>query len=138
MHSRLIIALGSLVALLALAAPAASGTKPKGEQRATELAYATDTYRSFEMMLFSETGLPADNVSAEGARARYTSPTNIAAYMWSTVAARDLGLISHKEARERIAQTLETLAQMEKHESSGQYYNWYDPQTGQKLTVWPA
>jgi hypothetical protein len=89
-------------------------------------------------MLYSETGLPADNVSAEGVRARYTSPTNIAAYMWSTVAARDLGIIKEKEARERIARTLETLSRLELHDDSGQFYNWYDPQTGAKLTTWPT
>jgi hypothetical protein len=139
MHIRFVTVLGSLVALLALVAPAASGTKPpKSEDRATELAYATDTYRSFEMMLEPATGLPADNVTAEGVRARYTSPTNIAAYMWSTIAARDLGIIKANEARDRIARTLATLAQLERHEWSGQYYNWYDPQTGAKLTTWPA
>src|SRR5215204_5834986 len=140
MHARLFTAFAALVVAIALAAPAATGKSkpPKGEQKATEQQYATDTYRSFDMMLYPSTGLVADNVSAEGVRARYTSPTNIAAYMWSTVAAGDLGIISHKEARERIAKTLETLSQMERHEWSGQFYNWYDPQTGQKLTTWPV
>jgi hypothetical protein len=140
MHARLFTALAALAVAVTLVAPAATGKSkpPKGEQKATEQQYAVDTYRSFDMMLYPETGLPADNVSAEGIRSRFTSPTNIAAYMWSTVAARDLGIISNKEARERIARTLETLAQMEKHEPSGQYYNWYDPQTGQKLTTWPV
>ncbi len=26
---------------------------------------------------------------------------------------------------------------MERHEESGQYYNWYDHTNGEKLTVWP-
>ena len=26
---------------------------------------------------------------------------------------------------------------MERHEPSGQYFNWYDHRTGEKLTVWP-
>src|SRR5215216_574220 len=141
MHTRLVIALPVLVGALTLAGAAATATsadKPKGDQRATELAYARDTYRSFEMMLYPETGLPADNVSAAGVRSRFTSPTNIAAYMWSTVAARDLGIITHGDARERLAQTLETLAHLEHHQPSGQFYNWYDPQTGQKLTTWPV
>ena len=137
MHRRLLI-VAALVAATALIGSAALAKPPKGDQRATELGYATDTYHSFDLMLYEETGLPADNVSAEGDRARYTSPTNIAAYMWSTVAARDLGIIKNKEARERIAKTLETLSNLEHHEWSGQFYNWYDPQTGQKLTTWPA
>ena len=27
---------------------------------------------------------------------------------------------------------------MERHEASGQFYNWYDHRTGAKLTVWPS
>ena len=26
---------------------------------------------------------------------------------------------------------------MERHEPSGQFYNWYDHRTGEKLTIWP-
>ncbi|MCI0394175.1 MAG: DUF3131 domain-containing protein [Chloroflexi bacterium] len=98
--------------------------------------YAADTWESFEAMAFPS-GLPTDNISAEGVRAGYTSPTNIGNYIWSTLAARDLRLITPGEARERIGQTLETLATMERHEYSGQFYNWYDPDTGAKLTAWP-
>ena len=36
-----------------------------------------------------------------------------------------------------MAQTLDTLGQLEKHEPSGMFYNWYDPATGEKLTTWP-
>jgi len=121
------------IAALILAAPASAANERKTLHR-----YAADTWRSFEMLVDPATGLPSDNVSAAGVRSRYTSPTNIAAYMWSTVAARDLGIISHNEARERIAQTLETLSHLERHQWSGQFYNWYDPQTGQKLTTWPV
>ena len=122
-----------LAAALLLAAPSA-GAPPSTTLR----GYAADTWRSFDMMLYPATGLPSDNVSAEGVRARYTSPTNIATYLWSTIAARDLGLISPALARTRIDRTLTTVASLERHESSGQFYNWYDPQTGAKLTVWPA
>ena len=51
---------------------------------------------------------------------------------------RELQIISSREARERIATTLETLSTLERHEQSGQFYNWYDPLTGDKLTVWPV
>ena len=41
------------------------------------------------------------------------------------------------EARERMRQTIQTVAGLEKHEPSGMFYNWYDPETGAKLTTWP-
>ncbi|MBA2384866.1 MAG: DUF3131 domain-containing protein, partial [Actinobacteria bacterium] len=122
-----------LAATLVLAAP--GGAKSPSS---TLQGYARDTWHSFDMMLYPDTGLVADNVSAEGTRARYTSPTNIGTYLWSTIAARDLGLISNADAVARIGRTLDTLSTLERHEESGQYYNWYDPQTGEKLTVWPA
>ncbi|HSE10269.1 MAG TPA: glucoamylase family protein [Nocardioidaceae bacterium] len=103
--------------------------------------YASDTWRSFTAMTVEGTGLPDDNIggdlSAES-RGGYTSPTNIGAYLWSTVTARDLGLISADEARERMRTTLSTVATLEKHEPSGMFYNWYDPETGEKLTEFPG
>jgi len=99
--------------------------------------YARDTWRSFEAMIYPETGLPADSVSADGVRAGYTSPTNIGLYVWSTLAARDLQIINPTEAQLRIGRVLEMLETMERHTDSGMYYNWYDPATGAKLTIWP-
>jgi hypothetical protein len=58
-------------------------------------------------------------------------------YLWATLAARDLEIISHRSARRRIARVLESLALLERHEPSGQFYNWYDPATLDKLTTWP-
>ena len=83
------------------------------------------------------TGLPADNIDGvldAATRSGYTSPTNIGAYLWSTVVARDLGLIIQRRgARGGSAQTLSTLRELEHHEPSGMFYNWYDPATGAKL-----
>src|SRR5919202_6653013 len=102
-----------LVLLAALAAPGATvqaKSKPLAPtQRETLEEYAAATWHSFVMMTNPTTGLPSDNVSAEGVRARYTSPTNIAAYIWAALAARDLQIIKPSEARERIAVTLRTL-----------------------------
>jgi Protein of unknown function (DUF3131) len=81
--------------------------------------YAADTWRSLELLLDPATGLPSDNVSAAGEHSRYTSPTNIGAYLWSTLAARDTGVISPAEARRRIAATLASVARLERHEPSG-------------------
>jgi hypothetical protein len=103
--------------------------------------YAADTWRSVAAMVDPHTGLPADNVGgdlAADSRAGYTSPTNIGAYLWSTVAARDVGLIGHREAQQRMAKTIRTVAGLEKHEASGMFYNWYSPATGEKLRTFPT
>jgi hypothetical protein len=107
-----------------------------GEQRPILQMYAADTWASFVAMTYPN-GLPADNMDAQGVLSGYTSPTNIGAYIWSTLTARDLQLINPTEARFRIEQTLLTLVTLERHEDSGMYYNWYDPATGEKLTIWP-
>jgi hypothetical protein len=118
--------------------PGATLAQTPATERATLDTYARDTWQSFVALVEPDTGLPADNVSEAGARSRYTSPTNIGAYIWSTLAARDLQIIKPNEARDRIAQTLATLATLERHEPSGQFYNWYNPATGAKLTTWPV
>jgi hypothetical protein len=123
--------------------PAASGSAGSAAPAAAPAVldtYLRDTWRSFTAMVDPDTGLVSDNVAgslAGNSRAHYTSPTNIGAYLWSTTVAQDTGLISQKEARARIKQTLKTLATLEKHEPSGMFYNWYDPENGDKLTTWP-
>ena len=102
--------------------------------------YLADTWRSFEAMADPDTGLPSDNIGGDldpATRSAYTSPTNIGAYLWATVVARDTGLIGAAEARDRMKQTIHTVAGLEQHEPSGMFYNWYDPATGAKLTTWP-
>jgi hypothetical protein len=125
----------------AAAAPAvAPSAAPVGGGTALLRQYAADTWRSFTAMTVPSTGLPADNIGGDldpSDRSAFTSPTNIGAYLWSTVAARDIGLISKAEAHDRMAQTLATLATLERHEDSGMFYNWYDPTTLEKLRVWP-
>src|SRR6478672_1760813 len=93
--------------------------------------YGRDTWRSFAAMA-SPIGLPADNLCRAGdgswVAARYTSPTNIGAYIWSTLAAEDLRIITHEDAGRRLARTLATLKKLET--AHGFFFNWYDPQTG--------
>jgi hypothetical protein len=106
----------------------------------TLMRYATATWRSFDAMVDDTTGLPADNIAGnlrEGTRSAYTSPTNIGGYLWSTVVARDLRIIDGQEAYERMSKTLETVAQLQRHEDSGMFYNWYDPATLEVLRIWP-
>ncbi|WP_243695992.1 glucoamylase family protein [Labedella phragmitis] len=114
------------------------GSGLSGAQEETLLRYAEDTWASMAAMADDETGLVADQIDGElGTASEYTSPTNIGGYLWSTVVARDLGVVSKKEARERIRTTLGTLSEIERHEPSGMFYNWYSPGTGEKLTTWP-
>src|SRR5271154_2522562 len=88
-------------ASVATAAPGGLGP----DDRAVLADYARDTWRS--MAAVADRGpLPADSLRwttdggwvADG----LTSPTNIAAYLWSIVAAEDLPLISSSEASQRV------------------------------------
>jgi hypothetical protein len=102
--------------------------------------YARATWRSFVALVEPSSGLPADYIGGDlrpETRAEYTSPTNVAMYLWAIVGARDLGLIPEQQATRRATQVLHSLAQLERHAASGQFYNWYDPATLTKLTRWP-
>jgi hypothetical protein len=137
-----LLAVACVAALLGPAPPAVASPSavPSGD-RAVLGRYAADTWRSMTAMVDPGTGLPADNISgdlAPGGRSAYTSPTNIGGYLWSTVVARELGIVSRREATARIRQTLAGLAALDRHDPSGMFYNWYDPRTGAVLRVWPA
>ena len=71
-------------------------------------------------------------------RSRYTSPTNIGAYIWSTLAARDIGIIKPEEARERIAQTLARRQRWSATSRAGSFTTGTIRRPAQKLTTWPA
>ena len=114
---------------------------PDGIDHATIKRWARDTWASVVAMTDPRTGLPADNISGpltSPTRSGYTSPTNIGGYMWSTVVARELGLISARECRMRLTQTLTTMSGLKHHVPSGMFYNWYDEATGDVITVWPS
>jgi hypothetical protein len=128
-------ALAAVVALV-LAAPASGATAEAGPDRALH-RYAADTWRSFVAMMDAESGLPADSLHVDGTRSVQTSTTNIGAYLWSALVAERLGIIGHDETVARLARTVAALERMERHEPSGQFYNWYDHRSGDKLTVWP-
>ena len=126
-------ALGAALACVALlcAAPA------HASDRGTLQRYAEATWASFDAMTDRESGLPTDVIYNDGRREVQTSTTNIGAYMWSAVAAERLGIIGRAELARRLERTVSTLERMERHEPSGQFYNWYDHRTGEKLTTWP-
>jgi hypothetical protein len=100
--------------------------------------YARDTWRSLDA-LAGAGALPPDSISRTEVgwkAAEYTSPTNVAAYLWSTIAAEDLKIITPEEATRRIGATLVTLGRMDR--SNGFFYSWYDPRTGDRLHAWPG
>jgi hypothetical protein len=122
----------AVVGVSGLAVPVASAAV--GELR----TYAADTWRSMTAMTDPVTGLPADKISGDlTTRATVTSPTNIGAYLWSTLSARDIGLISEREAANRVGRTLRSAGRLERHSPDGQFYNWYDPKTLQLVRTWP-
>jgi hypothetical protein len=139
----LVLAATSLAATPALAAGGSVEAQPKASvpsDRDVLMRYARDTWTSFEAMVDSATGFPADNIGGDlspATRSGYTSLTNIGGYLWSTVVARDLGIIPAAEADQRVALTLGGLARLDVHEASGMFYNWYDPKTGAVLRTWP-
>ncbi|MGS2644161.1 glucoamylase family protein [Streptosporangium sp. G12] len=111
-----------------------------GRQRELLRRYAADTWKSMAAMADPATGLPSDKIDGSldpATRAKVTSPTNIATYLWSTVAARDTRLISRGEALRRVTRTLASTAKLERHAPTGQFYNWYDPRTLQIVRTWP-
>ena len=131
--------LATVAALALVLTGGAAAAAPPGADRALR-SYAVDTWRSMVAMTDPRTGLVADNIGgdlAAGSRSTYTSPTNIGGLMWSAVVARELGIISRKEARDRIGKALDTLARLDHHEPSGMFYNWYDPRDGSVVRVWP-
>lgn len=133
-------ALLALTSMLATALVMPGLISAQSDRTATLQRWAADTWAGFVAMTNPATGLPSDNIGGDldpATRSRYTSPTNIGMYIWATLAARDLQIIKPREARDRIAVTLDSIEQMERHEPSGQFWNWYDPDTLEMLTVWP-
>ena len=100
--------------------------------------YARDTWKSFEALVMPS-GLPSDKLTktADGwSTANFTSPSDVAAYLWSTIAAEDLGIIGREQAAGLLARTVGALAKLER--SHGFFYNWYDPRDGSTLKRWPT
>ena len=123
---------------VALADPRKPRPTPEGTDRDTLLRWARDTWASMVAMTDRKTGLISDNISGDLAtNAHYTSPTNIGGYLWSTLVARDLRIITPGEANNRIRQTLRTLKKMTHHDAAGMYFNWYDPRDGSVVLNWP-
>jgi cyclic beta-1,2-glucan synthetase len=111
-------------------------TPPKPSDRLSESdrlllrGLGAKTWRFFETFVTERDNfLPPDNYQEDprGVIAHRTSPTNIGLYLMSSLAARDLGIITLREWLTRGEQTLSTLERMERR--SGHILNWYDTET---------
>jgi hypothetical protein len=108
------------------------------EDRETLLHYARDTWRSFESMAAPGV-LPADGLRRGGSEGwvatKKTTPTDIAAYLWSTLAAAELGVIDWSVADRRVDRLLHDVARMPREH--GFFFDRIDPQTGATLKRYP-
>ncbi|NHM32432.1 glucoamylase family protein [Neobacillus terrae] len=101
------------------------------------LSIAKKTYKFYEDFTDPKTGLTADEVrydTGKEEKHEYTSPTNIAMYLFSTISANKLGIITKSEATQRIQRTLDTLTEMKKW--NGLFYNWYYTSNAALKTDW--
>jgi len=73
--------------------------------------------------------LPPDNYQEQPAAgvAHRTSPTNMGLALLANLSAYDFGYIAAGQLIKRTANTLNTMATLERHR--GHFYNWYDTQT---------
>ncbi|MFL6699512.1 MAG: GH36-type glycosyl hydrolase domain-containing protein [Vitreoscilla sp.] len=109
-------------------------TAPHSELNAVQRRFlrrvARRTWAFFETFVGSEDNhLPPDNVQLHPVArvAHRTSPTNIGFSLLANLTARDSGFITLDQMLTRIAATVTTLEQLERHR--GHFYNWYDTQS---------
>jgi hypothetical protein len=120
-------------------APAwAAQAELSSDDRAVLATYARDTWNSIAASA-DHGDLPDDalRLTDQGwVSSGLSTPTDIAAYLWSVVAAEDMHLISHDEASQRLGRTLSVLSRLER--SHGFFFNWYDTKTGARAVIWPG
>jgi cyclic beta-1,2-glucan synthetase len=115
--------------------PIKTNANPLNEDQVNLLRQvARRTWGFFERFVGPEDHwLPPDHFqeSPVGIIAHHTSPTNIGLLLTSTLAAYDLGYLDQLGLATRLANTLETLDQLERFR--GHFINWYDTLTLQPL-----
>src|SRR6266702_7154436 len=120
----------AMIAMMLLPALASAAPTPAGSvagysalnaaQRTSLLAIVRDIWKFYATDVDPTTHLPLDNVTFAGGSAtptgygRYTSASNIGVYLWAVVAAKNLGLITGPEARDRIEATLTEVQQLKR------------------------
>jgi cyclic beta-1,2-glucan synthetase len=95
---------------------------------------ARKTWAFFETFMGPlDNWLPPDNVQEQGGMvvAPRTSPTNIGLGLLATLSAHDFGYLPAGAVLERSANTMRTLAKLERHH--GHFFNWYDTRSLQPL-----
>ncbi|RBP00915.1 glucoamylase family protein [Rossellomorea aquimaris] len=133
-----------LVLLLIVSATLPAAASAKNTNKGKEIALSKqlkaiskNTYRYFEDFTDKKTGLTYDAVRMDNGEInaqKFTSPTNIAMYMMSTISAEEVGLISREEAVTNIEKTLNSLKDMDKW--NGLFYNWYYTEDATLMTDW--
>ncbi len=133
-QSRLPISILVVIVMSLFAVDPASGQDWNPAERAELLDYARATWRSFDAMT-DRNGLTSDhlqgNAQGEWKPSQLTSPTDIASYLWSVLAARSLDLIDDAETDRRLRATLTMLERMDRQNHF--YYNLYDVKTGARV-----
>ena len=134
---------GSLVASIAIALSTggvAIAVEPDGlggRDREELLGYARDTWKSVAAMA-DGCELPVDglrHLSRDLGALPKTTPTDIACYLWSVLAAERLKIIGSDEAERRLERTLKVMERLER--AHGFFYDWLDPHTGSVLKKSP-
>ncbi|MDQ2836678.1 MAG: DUF3131 domain-containing protein [Actinomycetota bacterium] len=121
-----------VVTMLVPASPASAHPSGPGQlsaqQRAVLYGIAKDTWKFYADDVDPHTHLPLDNLGPAGTRGSYTSAANVGVYLWAVISAKDLHLISNRQADTMITQTLRTVSKIKR--SYGFLYQWYDTGTG--------
>ncbi|MHB8312659.1 MAG: glucoamylase family protein [Candidatus Dormibacteria bacterium] len=115
--------------------PLTAGAPLTFPERIVLCQIAAQTWKFFAADVNPVTDLPLDNIGFNGAPAQgaYTSPTDIAMELWSTVAAANLHLISYGMAQQMARHQLAAIARLERW--NGFLLSWYDTTTGQAITA---
>ena len=135
---------GPLVASIAIALSTGAGAIAAGpdgleaRDREVLLGYARDTWTSVAAM--ADGGeLPVDglrhHIDGSWEPSPKTTPTDIASYLWSVLAAERLKIIGADEARRRLERTLRAMGRLER--VHGFFHEWLDPRTGAVLRKSP-
>jgi hypothetical protein len=107
-------------------------------QRADLAGIARRTWGFYRSDIDPATSLPMDNLTYAGGAAaptssgHYTSAADIGVYLWAVVSARDLRLISERQADAEIKATLTEVQQLQRYD--GFLYQWYDTTNGAVLS----
>lgn len=115
--------------------PIARLQKPLDQEQGAFLhKLARKTWLWFETFVGPEDNwLPPDNMQEHPSQvvAHRTSPTNMGMALLANLTAFDFGYITASQLAARTASTLDSMAQLERHQ--GHFYNWYDTQSMKPL-----